>query len=187
VNAVRRMVARHGRLLEPAEMKSSKEPNDFTPEAQFRYRRELEPPRTEEGFSEIENVPFILREERRTGKAIFLSELGSTHVLKRYVEDDYRVIQLEFHPGSSETEIRVDVEGVDIEVLVCTHQPGPAVCWCRKPLPGLGVLSIEKYGLDPGECIVVGDSPADRGFAERLGFQLVPPKEFFGEGRTPVF
>ena len=183
VNAVRRMVARHGRLLEPVEMKASKDPSDFTPEAQFRYRRELEPPRPEEGFSEIEKVPFVPREEQRTGKAIFLNELGSTEVLKRYVGDDYRIIQLTYQPcqaDARESSTRVDVEGVEIEVLACTHQPGPTVCWCRKPLPGLGVLSIEKYGLDPGECIVVGDTPADRGFAERLGFELVSPKEFFG-------
>ena len=179
VNAVRRMVARHGRLLEPAEMKLSKDPTDFTPEAQFRYRRELEPPRPEEGFSEIEKVRFVRREEPRNQKAVFLDELGSLEVLKRYVENDYRIIQLKYQPhqvGSAEIETRVEVDGVEIVVLTCTHQPGPAVCWCRKPLPGLGVLSIERYGLDPGECIVVGDSPADRGFAERLGFQLVSPK-----------
>ena len=179
VNAVRRMVARHGRLLEPAEMSSSKDPNDFTPEAQFRYRRELEPPRTEEGFSEIEKVPFVPREEQRTGKAIFLNELDSTQTLKRHVEDDYRIIQLSYQPGAHEASTRLDVGGVEIEVLACTHQPGPAVCWCRKPLPGLGVLMIETHQLDPARCIVVGESAADRGFAERLGFRLVSPEEFF--------
>ena len=179
VNAVRRMVARHGRLLEPAEMKSSKDPNDFSPEAQFRYRRELEPPRPEESFKQIETVPFVPRKEQRTGKAIFLNELGSTQVLKRYVEADYRIIQLTYQPGASEARTRVDVGGVEIEVLTCTHQPGRAVCWCRKPLPGLGVLVIEMYELDPAQCIVVGESAADRGFAERLGFRLVSPDEFF--------
>ena len=179
VNAVRRMVARHGRLLEPAEMKSSKDPNDFTPEAQFRYRRELEPPRPDEGFSEIEKVPFVRSEEPQTGRVVFLNELGPVEVLKRYVEDGYRVVQLTYQPGASEAKTLVDVGGVEIEVLACTHRPGPAVCWCRKPLPGLGVLLIEKYELDPGACIVVGESAADRGFAERIGFRLVSPEEFY--------
>ena len=79
VNAVRRMISRHGRLLEPSEMKTSKEPNDFTPEAQFRYRRELEMPRSEEGFSGIDNVAFIRREEAgRSGKAILLDAIDAS-------------------------------------------------------------------------------------------------------------
>jgi len=47
----------------------------------------------------------------------------------------------------------------------------------RKPLPGLGVLAIEEYELDPGRCIVVGASPADRGFAERLGMRSLTTDE----------
>ena len=40
-NAVTRMVKRHGRLLSPDEIRTSRSPNTFPPEAQFRYRREL--------------------------------------------------------------------------------------------------------------------------------------------------
>ncbi len=182
VNAVRRMISRHGRLLEPSEMKTSKEPNDFTPEAQFRYRRELEAPRLEEGFSAIDNVQFASRGEgRRSGKAVFLDALGSSvDILKSYAADGYRIVQLTYRPGAGDREGRIDLGGVEIEVLACTHAPGPAVCWCRKPLPGLGVLLIEKYGLDPGQCIVVGESAADRSFSERLGLRLVSPDEFSG-------
>ena len=50
VNAVTRMVKRHGRLLTPEEIQASSSPNTFPPEAQFRYRRELEPPREDEGY-----------------------------------------------------------------------------------------------------------------------------------------
>lgn len=180
VNAVRRMVAKYGRLLQPHEMKSSKDPNDFGPDAQFRYRRMLEPPRPEEGFAAIEEVPFTPLEPPRSGRALILDELGAFDVVRRYVEDGYRIVQLTYEPGASEMVRRLEVEGIEIEVFACTHPRGPSVCWCRKPLPGLGVLAIEKFGLDPEACIVVGDSAVDRGFAERLGFQLVSPEEFYG-------
>jgi hypothetical protein len=58
---------------------------------------------------------------------------------------------------------------LDLELAFCPHGPGPPVCWCRKPLPGLGVLLIERHRLDPRRCLVVASSAADRGFAERLG------------------
>ena len=140
VNAVRRMVARHGRLLEPAEMKSSKDPNDFTPEAQFRYRRELEPPRPEEDFSEIEKVPFVRREEPRNEKAVFLDELGSIEVLRRYVENDYRVIQVKYQPdqaGTPETETRVDVDGLRFALPTGQHFAGNAKLHPAFQTPGM--------------------------------------------------
>ncbi|HET9316890.1 MAG TPA: aldo/keto reductase, partial [Vicinamibacteria bacterium] len=45
VNAVTRMLAKYGRLLEPDEMKrvSRSDPNAFAPQALYRHRRELEP------------------------------------------------------------------------------------------------------------------------------------------------
>ena len=166
------MLAKHGRLLEPEEMKSSRDPNDFTPEAQFRYRRELEPPREEEGFSAIERLPFAGTFEGGSGKAIFFDAAGETDALKRYAEDGYRLIRVTYLPGASDARFRERVGGLDVEVLACVHPPGPTVCWCRKPLPGLGVVAIEEYDLDPKQCIVVAASAADRGFAERLGFEL---------------
>ena len=69
--------------------------------------------------------------------------------------------------------------GVAIEVEYCPHAAGPPVCWCRKPLPGLGVLFIHRHRLDPASCIYVGDGPQDPGFARRLGFQYRQASEFF--------
>ena len=71
---------------------------------------------------------------------------------------------------------------VDMDALYCPHGPGPPVCWCRKPLPGLAVLAIERYPLDPGRCLFVGNGPQDPGFARRLGFMYRPAPEFFDEG-----
>lgn len=179
VNAVRRMVNKHGRLLQPEEMKSSPDPNDFGPEAQFRYRRELDPPRGEEGFSEIERVPFVADEMLRTVKAVFVDEIGPTDVLRRYADDGYRIIRLVYDPGGRDARGSTVVDGVAIDVLACTHPPGRALCWCRKPLPGLGVVCVETFELDAGQCIIVGTSAADRGFADRLGLELVSPESFY--------
>jgi len=60
--------------------------------------------------------------------------------------------------------------GLDVEVECCPHAAGPPQCWCRKPLPGLGVLFVKRHRLDPGQCIYVGTGPHDSGFARRLGF-----------------
>ena len=69
--------------------------------------------------------------------------------------------------------------GVDIEVAYCPHPPGPPICWCRKPLPGLGVVFVKRHQLDPSQCIYVGAGPQDPGFARKLGFDYREAEEFF--------
>ena len=73
-----------------------------------------------------------------------------------------------------------DLLGLDIEVEYCPHPAGPPACWCRKPLPGLGVLFVQRHRLDPTQCIYVGAGPQDPGFARRLGFGYRNATDFFG-------
>jgi histidinol phosphatase-like enzyme len=70
--------------------------------------------------------------------------------------------------------------GVQADVVYCPHPPGPPVCWCRKPLPGLGALLVHRHGLDPGACTLIGRSAVDAAFARRLGFRYVTAEELFG-------
>jgi len=42
-----------------------------------------------------------------------------------------------------------------------------------KPLPGLGVLMIDRHQLDPSQCICIGTGSLDPGFARKLGFGVV--------------
>jgi histidinol phosphatase-like enzyme len=58
-------------------------------------------------------------------------------------------------------------------VARCTHPAGPPVCWCRKPLPGMGLVLARDHDLDLARSIHVGTGPADRTFATRLGMAYV--------------
>ena len=69
--------------------------------------------------------------------------------------------------------------GIAMEIEYCPHGAGPSRCWCRKPMPGLGVLLIHRYQLDPSRCLYVGEGPQDAGYAERLGIPYRPASGFF--------
>ncbi len=113
-------------------------------------------------------------------------------ILRRYATAGWRVLGLSWQP-----EIAEDLQSpagaaavfarmsalleVAIDVEYCPHAAGPPACWCRKPLPGLGVVLIERHDLDPRQCIYVGSGPQDPGFARRLGFQHVEAAAFFAE------
>lgn len=69
--------------------------------------------------------------------------------------------------------------GLDIEYRFCSHQSAPISCYCRKPMPGIGVEFILKHKLNRKECLFVGDLTSDATFASRCGFQYVDQAEFF--------
>ena len=75
--------------------------------------------------------------------------------------------------------------GVSIEALDCPHAAGPPICWCRKPLPGLGVRCVHRHRLDPERCLYVGVGPHDVVFAQRCGFQYVEADRFFPAAAQP--
>ncbi len=213
VNAVERMIRRYGRLLSPEEMASvsRKDPNSFPPDAHFRFRERLEPPRREEGFSRIETLDFerMPRPERR-GRGLLFEYDGviraarpahpaevellpnRREILRRHASAGFRLLGVSYQPHVPEEIARAcflrtnELLGLEIEVEFCPHGGGPPVCWCRKPLPGLGVLLIERHGLDPGKSLFVEASTADRGFASRLGIPTVPADQFFQGSLDPL-
>jgi HAD superfamily hydrolase (TIGR01662 family) len=75
-----------------------------------------------------------------------------------------------------ETNKMLDLE---IDYQFCPHPAYPQVCYCRKPMPGMGVYFIEKYKLSPQESIMIGDLKTDKTFAERCGFQYYNQERFF--------
>jgi histidinol-phosphate phosphatase family protein len=69
--------------------------------------------------------------------------------------------------------------GFDIPVQFCPHHSFPIRCYCRKPLPALGVYYIKALGLNPAECIMVGNSKSDETFGMRCGFRFIHSDIFF--------
>jgi diketogulonate reductase-like aldo/keto reductase/predicted kinase/histidinol phosphatase-like enzyme len=116
-------------------------------------------------------------------------------VVRRYADEGYRLLGLSWRPEIAAGTLtpsaadaifeRLCVHlGVPVEIAYCPHAAGPPVCWCRKPLPGLGVAFVNRHALDPSQCIYVGASAQDRLFAERLGFEYREAGTFFGSSPT---
>ncbi len=211
VNAVTRMLDRHGRLLEPEEMKrvARRDPNSFAPQALYRHRRELEPPDVAEGFVRVDAVPFVRRTPPgHEGRALLfwydgvLREPGPAtpdrvkvlpgrrEALARYAAEGWTLLGLSRHPEvgagrrtaaevESVFERTHELLGVRLDHRYCTHGDGPAVCWCRRPLPGLGVELILRHRLDPDRCVYVGREPSDRTFARVLGLGFTDADDAF--------
>jgi histidinol phosphatase-like enzyme len=111
-------------------------------------------------------------------------------MLRRYAADGWPLLGLAWRPEIAEEKMSsaevgacfdrmISAFGVPIDVKYCPHGGGPPVCWCRKPLPGLGVVFIHEYQLDPAQCIYVGQGHQDVAFARRLGFQYRDADAFF--------
>jgi aryl-alcohol dehydrogenase-like predicted oxidoreductase/histidinol phosphatase-like enzyme/predicted kinase len=221
-NAVERILAKHGRLLEPEELRhrARLDANVFGPTAQFRYQRELEPPDLAEGFSHIEQVEFerahdpsrtnravvfwcegVLRRSRSGQRSPVSAEdvdvlPGRADALRDLASDGWRLLSLSWLPEIAEGRMTAgqaaaaftrtqELLGVPVEIAYCPHAAGPPMCWCRKPLPGLGVVFINRHKLDPQQCLYVGAGTQDPGLARRLGFQYRDAAEFFGKGQPP--
>ena len=116
---------------------------------------------------------------------------GRTAVLQRYAAEGYRLLGVSNQSGVAKGALSEDAVracfvrthallGVEVEVSFCPHDPAPISCWCRKPMPGLGVAFIEKYRLDRAQVVMVGDMTSDRTFAARAGVRFVDQAEFFG-------
>ncbi len=73
-------------------------------------------------------------------------------------------------------------ELIDLPFVIrfCPHDAGSVRCWCRKPMPGLGVELMRSMELDREACLVVGDQESDADFAGNLGVPFVAADEFFG-------
>jgi aryl-alcohol dehydrogenase-like predicted oxidoreductase/predicted kinase/histidinol phosphatase-like enzyme len=125
-----------------------------------------------------------------TGVDDVLIDPARAATLRGYKELGFRLLGLSWQPEIGEgrrsiAEVEAlfarmnDLTGLGMDVAYCPHPAGPPRCWCRKPLPGLGVLLIRRHQLDPGGCIYVGEGAQDPGFARRLGFTFRSTEAFF--------
>jgi len=115
---------------------------------------------------------------------------GRAATLQRYAADGWTLLGIAWRPevadgtatGDAIAAVFASMQaqlGVAIDVRYCPHGAGPPVCWCRKPLPGIGVEFIRRYRLDPSRCLYVGNGSQDPGFARRLGFEYRDADAFF--------
>jgi predicted kinase/histidinol phosphatase-like enzyme len=102
-------------------------------------------------------------------------------MLRAHQDDGWPVLGMSWQPEiAAATRTPADVDtvfarvnelaGLSMEVAYCPHAAGPPRCWCRKPLPGLGVAFVQRLKLDPSQCLYIGGGPQDPGFARKLGF-----------------
>jgi histidinol phosphatase-like enzyme len=122
---------------------------------------------------------------------------GRADALARYRREGFVIAALAWHPeiadrtaGREEVEATLartaELLGGDVDLRYCPHGAGPARCWCRKPLPGLGVELIARHRLDPARSFYVGRDATDRTFATTLGFTFLDAGELFAADAAAV-
>ena len=182
VNLVERLLDRLGSLPTPEELRAlaRRAGGVLAPTSQMRAARELEPPSTDEGWSEVEQVPFARARRSPAGKAgVFVAaaalerpgweealaegEGGEPHVVFHW-EEGGSVDAL----SATADRLAAQVSG-PVESALCPHPAGPPTCWCRPPLPGLPLAFARAHGVDPSRSLLVGTGPAHRTLAATLG------------------
>ncbi len=196
LNVVGRMLEHFGRVLSPEELSvlARKEPAAIPPNALFRMIRALEPPADDEGFASIERVTFEREhsyDATRPGLAIALGALdpearafvptpAAIEVIGRAPADAACLI-FGWLPGSDDTmQARAGAFAASlaeatariVEANVCPHPPGPPICWCRPPLPGLWLAFARAHGVDARASSMLAASAADRTMARALEMRV---------------
>jgi HAD superfamily hydrolase (TIGR01662 family) len=219
-NVVMRILERYGRLLGPDELKElgKDDPNLPPPAAMAKWAASFEAPGLDEGFSVVDEIPFVRRANPGfTGKGLLLDvdgtlrktksgeifprdaddvELlpGRRETLQKWVDEGYKLFFVSNQSGvASGTVTKEAVEaafartvallGLPVEeVVYCPHPAFPAGCFCRKPLPGLGVALIQRHKLSREGMVMVGDMGSDQDFAKSLGVRFEQAETFFPAG-----
>ena len=186
VNLVERLLERHGSLPAPEELRAlaRKEQGTLAPTSQMRAFRELEPPSAEEGFAEVEHVPFAREPwSERTRGGVFIAAAALRKPGWREAVDhaDPAAPHLVFDwsPGGAPRDLAPLADALAPEVsapvttALCPHPGGAPTCWCRPPLPGLLLAFAREHSIDPARAVVIGTSAAHRTLATTLAARYV--------------
>jgi HAD superfamily hydrolase (TIGR01662 family) len=119
---------------------------------------------------------------------------GRREVLEKWVAEGYQLFLVSNQSGVASGTVdaatveaafqrTIELLGVPVaDVVYCPHPAFPAGCFCRKPLPGMGIALIQKHRLSRGEMVMVGDMDSDEDFAKGLGVRYVNAEAFFPGG-----
>jgi histidinol-phosphate phosphatase family protein len=222
-NVVLRILERYGKLLGPDELKElgKTDPNLPPPAAMARWAASFEPPALDEGFSVVEEIPFVRRASPvGTVKGLLLDVDGTLRTtrsgeiyprtpddvqllpgrreaLQPWVEKGYQLFFVSNQSGVASGQVSreavdacfqrtVELLGLPVaEIAVCPHPAFPAGCFCRNPLPGLGIYLRQRHNLASEHLAMVGDMDSDAGFAAALGAKYYPAEKFFVEAVKP--
>ncbi|MDA1016503.1 MAG: HAD-IIIA family hydrolase [Planctomycetota bacterium] len=217
INVVLRMLAKYGMPLGPDEMNLFRkaDPTLPPPIALDRWAAGFEPPSLDEGFSTVDEIPFVRRvDPTHTERGLLLDVDGTLRttisgeiyprhpddvallpgrreILSSWVKAGYRLFFISNQSGVASR--RVAHEAVQAamfrtaellqvpitEIAYCPHPSRPVGCFCRKPMPGLGVYLMQRHRLSPEHLIMVGDMESDALFARGLNIQFCHADEFF--------
>ena len=186
VNIVERLLERFGALPTPQELleRARREPGVLAPTSQMRAFRELEPPSTDEGFADVEKVPFVRKAASTQGKegifvaAAALRQTSWEHVLEHEDRSAPHLI-FDWSPHGAADELAALTDRLSAEIAgqaesaLCPHPAGPPTCWCRPPLPGLPLAFARAHGVDPSRSLVIGSSSAHKTLATTLGARYI--------------
>lgn len=214
-NVVQRAIGLIGKFPTPEAIKAAKHTNVFPPLVLFKYKKEFQKPDVSEGFSKVETIKFVRKDNpEHINKAVIVDydgtlrecingndkypvnkdqieiKPGRTQVLEAWRKKGYLLLGASNQSGIAKGLVTDEIVsglfdytnqqlGIDIEYRYCPHQSAPISCYCRKPMPGIGVEFILKHKLNRKETIFVGDMTTDKTFAQRCGFQYVDQAEFF--------
>jgi histidinol-phosphate phosphatase family protein len=116
---------------------------------------------------------------------------GRREVLRRWIDDGFQLFFVSNQSGVASGTVTaeavdacfartIELLGLPVaEVAYCPHSAFPVGCFCRKPMPGLGVYLIHRHQLAREHLVMVGDMDSDGDFARGLGVSYVPSEAFF--------
>lgn len=175
VNVVCRILDATGGLPEPDALAraSRRDPAVIPPRALHRFREELEPPEVGEGFVRVDQVAFARAASSATGKIALLDPrdlwTGDPARLLALRDAGFALAVLGWGSANERARTEESAASWAAHVWWCSHPAGPPRCWCRKPLPGLGVVALRTLSADPCRSVALGTSAADRALARKLG------------------
>lgn len=118
---------------------------------------------------------------------------GRREALTRWVEQGYSLFFVSNQSGIASESVSqqavdacfsrtVELLGLPVaDIAYCPHPAFPVGCFCRKPLPGLGVSLMHKHKLAREHLVMVGDLRSDQGFAKAIGAKFESADTFFSK------